>query len=528
LNNFWDEMNCAHPRFRFRTEGGILRYLQAPGSEEAFEAGKDYARKVAQNISRPPKADWVKDGLLQDNDAVSQQLVEAAAGLSRTAVTGLSCRPMDSADYETWPQGITVMLKNLPPQYTRDTLKELLQSEGFLHHCNFMCLPINFRSAQNVGNAFLNLTSEEQTKRFFTVFEGFRRWAVDSDQAASVCWSNVTGLSANIERYRNSPVMRDYVPDSFKPILLSGGQEFPLPRPTDQLRRLRCRRNHGIRVQSPAPPGLELLEDAQGMDTQQECIGLLKNPCDEMRWAHPSVLHTFSGQLCADPGSLQASGSKGAFEPDRGCAKKVAQNIARPPKVDWVKDDVLQDKAACLSRTAVTGLSCQPMDSANYETWPQGLTVMLKNLPPQYTRDVLKELLQSEGFLDHCNFLYLPMNFQSAQNVGNAFLNLASEEQTRRFFTVFEGFRRWAVDFDQAASVCWSNVTGLSANIERYRNSPVMRECVPDSFKPILLSGGQEFPLPRPTDQLRRLRCRKNHGIRVESPHHARSDCDQD
>ncbi|CAK0827711.1 unnamed protein product [Prorocentrum cordatum] len=113
------------------------------------------------------------------------------------------------------------------------------------------------------------------------------------------------------------------------------------------------------------------------------------------------------------------------------------------------------------------------------------------------------------------------MNFQRSQNVGYGFLNLTSEEQTSRFFNVFDGFHDWAVDSDHLSSVCWSNTQGLRANLERYRNSPIMREEVPDTFKPCLLSGGHELALPGPTREfLRRLRCRRAHGIRVEFPPH--------
>jgi hypothetical protein len=214
-----------------------------------------------------------------------------------------------------------------------------------------------------------------------------------------------------------------------------------------------------------APPGLESLEGTKGEDTQQECIDLLKAAVTRLLEDKAAARH-------------------------------------------------LEEKVAGLSRTTDTRPSCQPMGSAVYETWPEGTTVMLKNLPPQYTRDMLKELLQSEGFLHHCNFLYLPMNFQNSQNVGYSFVNLTSEEQARRFFNAFEGFRSWVVDSDQAGSVCWSNVAGLRANIERYRNSPIMRSDVPEPFKPILLSGVQELPLPDANSkQMRRLRSRKNHGL---------------
>jgi hypothetical protein len=47
----------------------VLWYLQAPGSEDAFEPDNDYAIKAAQLIPRPPKADWIKDGVLHDKVA---------------------------------------------------------------------------------------------------------------------------------------------------------------------------------------------------------------------------------------------------------------------------------------------------------------------------------------------------------------------------------------------------------------------------------------------------------------------------
>lgn len=156
----------------------------------------------------------------------------------------------------------------------------------------------------------------------------------------------------------------------------------------------------------------------------------------------------------------------------------------------------------------------------DHELTPQGSTVMLKVLPRHYSRDMLIELMRSKGFLQHCNFLYLPMNFKLSQNVGYAFLNLTCKEETKRFFDVFEGFSDWAADWDQSSTVMWSDTKGLNANIERYRNSPMMREDVPDMFKPILLSGGQRIAFPSPTKQhLPRIRCRKGHGIRIKMPH---------
>jgi len=99
LREFCDEMEWPQPRFCVKAEGDgclamvevvvlgvlhtfsgqlcddleaaeddvakrVLWYLRAPGSEDAFEPDKDYAMKAAKLT--PPKADWVKDGGLQD------------------------------------------------------------------------------------------------------------------------------------------------------------------------------------------------------------------------------------------------------------------------------------------------------------------------------------------------------------------------------------------------------------------------------------------------------------------------------
>ncbi|CAK0824404.1 unnamed protein product, partial [Prorocentrum cordatum] len=140
-------------------------------------------------------------------------------------------------------------------------------------------------------------------------------------------------------------------------------------------------------------------------------------------------------------------------------------------------------------------------------------TVMLRNLPPCYTRQMLIDLLAKKGLSQHVDFLYLPMNFQLSQNVGYSFLNVTSKEQTERLFEVFESFQDWGVDSDRLCSVCWSDTQGLDANIERYRNSPIMRKEVPDEYKPTLLSNGVPVALPKPTRQLRSLRCRRGHGV---------------
>jgi len=137
------------------------------------------------------------------------------------------------------------------------------------------------------------------------------------------------------------------------------------------------------------------------------------------------------------------------------------------------------------------------------------LTLMLRNLPNNYTRDMLLALLDSEGFSTHYDFVYLPIDFKSHASLGYAFVNLSTAEAAESCWKAFEGFNKWVVPSMKVCSVNWSSpFQGLDAHVERYRNSPVMHEHVPDEYKPMLLSGGKRLPFPLPTKKIRAPRIR--------------------
>merc|ERR1719240_2625947 len=72
-------------------------------------------------------------------------------------------------------------------------------------------------------------------------------------------------------------------------------------------------------------------------------------------------------------------------------------------------------------------------------------TVMLRNLPNNYSRAMLLKLIDAEGFAGQYDFIYLPMDFKSHASLGYSFVNLVDAEQATRFFETFEGFHRWVV-----------------------------------------------------------------------------------
>jgi hypothetical protein len=137
-------------------------------------------------------------------------------------------------------------------------------------------------------------------------------------------------------------------------------------------------------------------------------------------------------------------------------------------------------------------------------------TVMLRNLPNMYTREMLVDLLNSEGFERKYTFLYLPIDFKSHAGLGYAFVDMDTPAEAERIRQHFEGFSKWILVSEKVCSVSWSlpDQQGLSAHVERYRNSPVMHKTVPDEWKPILLSGGERMRFPAPTRKIRAPRIR--------------------
>uniref|UniRef100_A0A7S1QQM8 Mei2-like C-terminal RNA recognition motif domain-containing protein n=1 Tax=Alexandrium catenella TaxID=2925 RepID=A0A7S1QQM8_ALECA len=132
-------------------------------------------------------------------------------------------------------------------------------------------------------------------------------------------------------------------------------------------------------------------------------------------------------------------------------------------------------------------------------------TLMLRNVPNDYSRSMVLELMDASGFQGKFDFIYYPKDFSRQAGLGYAFLNMRSASDARQVGIVLEGFRRWSVPSSKVCSVTWNvPCQGLEANIERYRNSPVMHKSVPDEFKPALFKDGERIQFPKPTRRIRK------------------------
>jgi len=139
-------------------------------------------------------------------------------------------------------------------------------------------------------------------------------------------------------------------------------------------------------------------------------------------------------------------------------------------------------------------------------------TVILKNLPENWKRNELVCLLEKEGFALSFDFVYVPVHFVSNSSFGYASINFHDIAEVQRFRTHFDGFTRWgplAEGCTKVGEVGWSfRLQGLTANVNRYRNSRMMHETMLDDLKPAVFKDGKRVPFPPPTKALQVPRSR--------------------
>ena len=134
---------------------------------------------------------------------------------------------------------------------------------------------------------------------------------------------------------------------------------------------------------------------------------------------------------------------------------------------------------------------------------------MLRHLSESFTRRMLEELLDREGFAGCYDFIYVPTDIVSGACFFYAFVNLVNPQEAVRFKAHFTGLRRWPVPCDKVAAVDWSeSIQGLAALIERYRNSPLVHRNTPDTARSAIYRRGARLAFPRPTRAVKAPRLR--------------------
>jgi len=133
-------------------------------------------------------------------------------------------------------------------------------------------------------------------------------------------------------------------------------------------------------------------------------------------------------------------------------------------------------------------------------------TLMLRNIPVTYDRDQLLADLDSRGFRPCLDFFYLPIDFQTGNNVGYAFVNLTAGSEVERFRKTYHGIQLSADRSNKICAVCDAQKQGLHQNVEHYRNSPVMG--MEEKYQPMMFENGIRQLFPGPTRPLKQVRQR--------------------
>jgi hypothetical protein len=143
--------------------------------------------------------------------------------------------------------------------------------------------------------------------------------------------------------------------------------------------------------------------------------------------------------------------------------------------------------------------------SVSPRTPTQSTTLVMRNIPSNYTRAMLLDLLDDEGFKGLYNFVYLPVDFEiQTTNCGYSVINLVDSDIAIAFLAHFSAFSHWCVMSDKVCQVTWSDkLQGLDAHVEAFRNSPVLHKLAPDAIKPVLFKDGERVAFPDPTKRIR-------------------------
>lgn len=148
------------------------------------------------------------------------------------------CSEDESSICDSDDDRTTVMLTRIPTDMTRDQLQVLLESEGYFGLFDFLYLPVDLRSLQSYGFAFVNLSSHECAEHFRFHFQGYQVGMTTWEAT----WSDKEqGLASHVDRYRNSPVMHANVADEARPLMFQAGERVDFPAPTKKIKSPRVR-----------------------------------------------------------------------------------------------------------------------------------------------------------------------------------------------------------------------------------------------------------------------------------------------
>eukprot|EP00933_Yihiella_yeosuensis_P038046 TRINITY_DN32015_c0_g1_i1.p1 TRINITY_DN32015_c0_g1~~TRINITY_DN32015_c0_g1_i1.p1 ORF type:complete len:793 (-),score=216.30 TRINITY_DN32015_c0_g1_i1:145-2523(-) len=145
---------------------------------------------------------------------------------------------------------------------------------------------------------------------------------------------------------------------------------------------------------------------------------------------------------------------------------------------------------------SMAAFAATPMYGMGY---PGQTTVMLRNIPNRYTREMLCERLD-QGYKAQYDFVYLPIDFTTKCNVGYAFINFRAPIAASRFMQEFHGAKTKQVlpgfGSSKVCEVSYARVQGRDQNMANLQDEKFMDKLVErPEWQPLFLDDeGKEIP----------------------------------
>lgn len=233
-------------------------------------------------------------------------------------------------------------------------------------------------------------------------------------------------------------------------------------------------------------------------DPDSQCLGSDEQPSVMRAVTHPAY-------LCRND-SCELEVTTGTDSDDQ------MESIATPGQ-DVIEAPVLLGRISrCSAREQVAKGASQEAStseltkgkSLSKPSQAEWTTLMVRNLPSQYTREDFVSLLVGRGFAGRFDFVYFPIDFETHAGMGYAFVNMVSPGDASRLWKNLDGFSAWQRPCKKVCSISWSQpLQGLAVHVARYRNSPLMHELVPESYRPLLFVNGMRVAMPPPTKKIK-------------------------
>nr|XP_016433362.1 PREDICTED: protein MEI2-like 7 [Nicotiana tabacum] len=135
-------------------------------------------------------------------------------------------------------------------------------------------------------------------------------------------------------------------------------------------------------------------------------------------------------------------------------------------------------------------------------TWSQNntTTVMIKNIPYSYSRDMLMQFLDQHCSVENVkandsngpniisayDFLYLPMDFKNKRSRGFAFVNFTDHGAVLNFFDAFANKLNVFPGFPRSVKIVAAKIQGKEALVNRFKDT--MFDCESEGFLPVIFS----------------------------------------